>query len=114
MSGDIWITRQLRWPVNDSLYHWVLDFLIDRTVDAETLADLEEIRDENLGVVVVEDFPTPVRNTMVAAIRDELVPDAEKRLPGEDWAEYRDALRELAGLASADAAIEAPTSDGTF
>ncbi|MBC6451731.1 hypothetical protein [Actinokineospora xionganensis] len=102
MSGDIWITRQLRWPVNDSLYNWVLDFLIDRTADADALAELEEVRDENLGVVVVEDFPQAVRAAMVAAIRDDLVPEAEKRLPGDEWAEFRDELSKLAELAEAD------------
>lgn len=102
MSGDIWITRQLRWPTNDSLYNWVLDFLIGRTADADALAELEEIRDENLGVVVVEDFPTPVRIAMVEAIRDDLVRDAESRLPGDEWAEYREALGELSDLAARD------------
>ncbi|MDQ3402196.1 MAG: hypothetical protein M3548_02230 [Actinomycetota bacterium] len=100
MAGDIWITKHARWPVNNSLYHWVLDFLIDRADDADALADLEEIRDENLGVVVVDDFPPAVRADMIAALRDDLVRDAEGRLPGDDWAEYREELGKLAQMAA--------------
>jgi hypothetical protein len=102
MAGDIWITKHARWPVNYSLYNWVLEFLIDRIKDPETLADLELIRDNNLGTVNADRYPPAGRAAIVAALRDELVPDVEKRLPGDDWAEYRDALRELAEMAAAD------------
>ncbi|HVK23644.1 MAG TPA: hypothetical protein VM677_20005 [Actinokineospora sp.] len=104
MSGDIWITKQLRWPVNNSLYHWVLEYLIDHVVtDADALAELEEIRDDNIGIVVADDFTQPVRATIVTALRDDLVPDAEKRLPELTGREgFLDALRRLADLAAED------------
>ncbi|MGQ0837132.1 hypothetical protein [Actinokineospora sp.] len=101
MAGDIWITRETRWAANSSLYHWVLDFLIDHLDDPATVAGLEEIRDNNLGLVCAEDFPSPARVDLISVIRDQLVSDAETRLPGNmaERDEFITELRRLAHLA---------------
>jgi hypothetical protein len=46
MAGDIWITDEVHWVVNNSLFNWVNDFLINRIEDAQAVADLQEIWDE--------------------------------------------------------------------
>ncbi|MDQ3404482.1 MAG: hypothetical protein M3548_14015 [Actinomycetota bacterium] len=101
MAGDIWINEDARWPVNSSLYHWVLEFLILNLDDLDTVANLEEIRDNNLGIVDVEDYPLPMRERIVTLLRDELVPDATVRLPHDmrNRDGYIDALGELALMA---------------
>lgn len=107
MAGDIWITDDARWVVNNSLFNFVIEFLINHIGDPDTVAELKVIDDNNLKFIDASDFPAPARASIIAALRDDLVPEAEKRLPGDDWAGFRDELRELAQLAATDSPSDA-------
>lgn len=103
MAGDIWVTREKRWPVNSSLYTWVLDFLVEQATSVAARTQLEEIRDENLGLVVLDDFSRTDRYELLEIIRDRLVPDAVERVPrvGE-YKDFLDELQRLAAMAATD------------
>jgi len=101
MAGDVWLSKQAHWATNSSLYHWVLDFLISGVDDQTAVADLEEIRDANLGLVNLEDFDSKVRRRMLELLRHDLVPDAQSRLRADmpDRQGFIEGLEELAGMA---------------
>jgi hypothetical protein len=99
MSGDIWLSKDVRWLANSSLYHWVLDFLIVSVDKPDAVRDLEEIRDNNLGLVNIEDFDLGTQHQMVHLLRESLVPQAESRLQGEGRQDFLEALQELADMA---------------
>jgi hypothetical protein len=73
MAGDVWLSKQAHWGANSSLYHWVLDFLIAGVDDPGAVADLEEIRDANLGLVNLEDFDLKVQRRRQLCYCDEQV-----------------------------------------
>jgi hypothetical protein len=101
MAGDVWLSKQAHWATNSSLYHWVLDFLISRVDDPGAVADLEEIRDANLGLVNLEDFDPKVQRRMLELLRHDLVFDAQSRLRADmpDRQGFIEGLQELAGMA---------------
>jgi hypothetical protein len=101
MSGDIWLSKDVRWLANSSLYHWVLNFLIVSIDKPDTVRDLEEIRDNNLGLINIEDFDLGTQRQMVYLLRESLVPEAESRLRGdmEGRQDLLEALQELADMA---------------
>lgn len=101
MAGDVWLSKQAHWATNSSLYHWVLDFLISGVDDPTTVADLEEIRDANLGLVDLEDFDPIVQRRMLELLRQNLVPDAQSRLRKDmpDREGFIEGLEELANMA---------------
>lgn len=81
MAGDLWLSGDARWTVNNSLYHWALEFLISSLDDQPAVAELEKIRDANIGLVNLADFGTRVQHDMLSLLRDKLVEDAVTRLP---------------------------------
>lgn len=101
MAGDIWLTDELRWPVSNSLYHWVLDFLINAVDEPPTRTRLEEIRDANLGIIDAGDFDPDARTRIITALRHDLLADARDRLPADlpNREGFITALRELTTLA---------------
>ncbi len=101
MAGDVWLSTQARWAANNSLYHWVLGFLIARVGDPAAVTDLEEIRDANLGLVNLEDFGPNVQRRMLELLRHDLVADAQSRLRADmpDRQGFIEGLDELAGMA---------------
>jgi hypothetical protein len=103
MAGDVWLSREERWSVNSSLYHWVLEFLISSINDHRAVASLAEIRDANIGLVNVADFDPEVQHQVLDLLRDSLVHDAQTRLPPDmpDRQGFIAGLQELADLASA-------------
>jgi hypothetical protein len=103
MAGDVWLSSKIRWSANNSLYHWVLEFLLSSVNDRSAVESLEELRDVNIGLVNLEDFVPKVRHQMLELLRDNLVRDAFARLPSDmsDRHGFIEGLRELADLASA-------------
>jgi hypothetical protein len=81
MAGDFWLSRDARWVVNNSLYHWALEFLISSLDDQPGAGELEKIRDANLGLVNLADFDPGVQRDILGLLRDKLVEDAVTRLP---------------------------------
>ncbi|UVS81432.1 hypothetical protein [Actinokineospora sp. UTMC 2448] len=98
MSGDIWITHQDRFPTSNTLYHVVLDFLIDHAPDPGTRSALEEIRDHNLGLIDTSEFDSPAREHILGLLAHQLVPHAHAHLP-TDMHERDQAITELQKLA---------------
>jgi len=102
MAGTIAITENDRWSVASCAYHWVLDYLINHASDPETVAELTEIDENNLGWVEIHEFPAAAREELLRLIVDEVVPDAERRLLPEnsDRESAIDVIRDLRALAA--------------
>jgi hypothetical protein len=102
MAGDFWLSKEERWAVNNSLYHWALEFLISSVNDRATVRRLEEVRDANLGLVNLADFEPAVRSEILGLLRGNLVQDAIDRLPRDMPAResFISGLKNLADLAS--------------
>lgn len=83
MAGDLWLSGDARWTVNNSLYHWALEFLISSLNDQSGVGELEKIRDANIGLVNLADFDPKVQRDMLSLLRDKLVEDAATRLPAD-------------------------------
>ncbi len=103
MAGDVWLSKKVRWSANNSLYHWVLEFLLSSVDDRTAVESLEEIRDANIGLVNLEDFDSKVQHQILELLRGNLVHDALTRLPSgmSDRQGFIEGLQELADLASA-------------
>jgi hypothetical protein len=101
MAGDVWPSKQAHWAANSWLYYWVLDFLISGVDDPGAVADLEEIRDANLGLLNLEEFDSKVQRRMLELLRHDLVSDARSRLRADmpDRQGFIEGLEELAGMA---------------
>lgn len=101
MSGDVFLTRSLRWPASSSLYNWVLEFLLREADQRGSVDALREIREHQFGVIALEDFPVEDRDELLSLLATRLVSDAGERLPPDltGRGETLTTLEELADMA---------------
>lgn len=104
MSGTIAVTPDKRWSAAGWLFDWTVGFLAENAGDAEAVAQLREVIDDNIGWVGLEDFDGPVRDTLLDQLKYRLVDVAEETLPDkvEDWPSVLAALYELSEMAQED------------
>jgi hypothetical protein len=84
VAGMIVLKPEVDWTAAGGLFDWALEFLILRLSDKEAVERLHEIVDENLGSLWISEFPTPVRQQIIAQLRTGLVTAAERDLPETD------------------------------
>ena len=103
MSGFMIVDKGVNWSASGGVFDWTLEFLGSKVSDAETVEYLADVKD-NVQMLALPDFPPPVRNELVAIIRNDLVAAAERDLPeGEAKPFALAALQELVDLTYAPA-----------
>lgn len=105
MAGTIFVAPNRTWAVASWAFHWVAEYLADHVEDKEATDYLREVIDSNMGLLSLKedtgDFSPPVRQQILNLLQHELVPDAERRLPTENFDREGalNLLRQLADLA---------------
>jgi hypothetical protein len=103
MAGLIIISDRddISWSAPSWLFDWVVGRLARDLPDEDAARRLDEIVDQNLGIVVVDDFEEDLRQRLLGSIRNQLVPWAESELflrPGLNREGALNQIRDLAGM----------------
>jgi len=89
MAGTIFMAPNRTWPVASWAFHWVAEFLADNVEDKEAVDYLREVIDSNIGILSLMeeggDFNASARRQILDLLQNKLVPDAERRLPSENF-----------------------------
>lgn len=102
MAGDIFVSKDQHWTVASWAFYWAAEFLISNLDDEEAVAWIKEVVDEHIMVLNLDaDFSKDARKTILSLLANELVPDAAKRLPTDDFDREAglETLQQLAGMA---------------
>jgi len=80
MAGTIFVTSNQLWSSAGWLFDWVVRYIASTVRDEQLSAQLQEIVDVNLGMLVLEDFSQTDRHAILAALRS-LPAAARTQLP---------------------------------
>lgn len=81
MAGAIVALQGDRWTASSWLFDWVVTVLATKVKDVELAAELRGVVAENLGWLALADFSAGHRAEIFRAIRESLLPTAERELP---------------------------------
>lgn len=89
MAGTIFVAPNRTWPAASWAFHWVAEYLADNLTDKDAIDYLREVVDTNMGLLSLKedggDFTPRARHQILNLLRNNLVPDAEQRLPTENF-----------------------------
>jgi len=85
MAGDIFLTKDRHWATASWAFRWAAEFLAANVNDDAVVARLRVIVDNNLNIIDLDDFEPNERARILELLRNKLLPDAESRLPTEDF-----------------------------
>jgi hypothetical protein len=85
MAGDIFLARDRHWTTASWAFRWAAEFLAASVNDDAIVARLRVIVDNNLNVIDLDDFQPAERARILDLLQNKLLPDAERRLPTDDF-----------------------------
>jgi|SRR6266496_2027242 len=100
MAGDIVVCGGLAWASNYSGYHRAMDFLIANVATDGLRDKLDELHENNIGILDLDRYPDAERIEILRLLRDELVPSLGPNLHSADMTHFRE-LADKAAVALA-------------